>query len=332
MTRSTRLLLCFLFLCLGKFSYSQSDRYIRPYQIHNMAPFVHSVGIKSNLGGVLLKKNQFLCHNSFNIVNNSSAANVNGEIISLDGEMYRNEFSLSYGLTDKWEFNFTIPLVAHTSGFLDESISTWHSIFHFPETARRNQGKYAVNYNYFRDNRFLVQEKGTAIKLSDISLSLGNQIYRSEKYHLVFRLFYKQKIGSKQQLVGSGTNDYGVHFNFSTNSYFRSSSFSTFSSLGFVRVGGGALLGELRKKNILFGSLGLAYKKSENLFFKGQIDFHSAPYKSSTKQLGKPSMQITLGCDYFISDHFLMTFAFAEDLIVNTAPDFIFHFGTSYYF
>lgn len=320
-----------IFLLIGISGFSQE--HIRPFQTHNQSPLVHFFGLPTNPGGSVLEANEFFLGNYLNIANSATSAQINEEAIYLDGEMYRNELQLAYGLLPKLELSIQVPIVKHSSGIMDPFISSWHETFNLPGRAREYMQEGDLDYFYMENEAQVFQMQSSELNFGDISFALATPLLNGEYHQLAARGFFKLSIGDKSQLIGSGTNDFGFQFTGEVNAFPDKRQFCFYYSMGYLKVGRGAILSDIVSRNVGFGSLGLAFNWNGKLVPKLQFDFHTGFYhKSIMKQLGKNSMQMSLGADYFVSPKFSITGAFSEDLIVNTSPDFVLHIGISHYF
>lgn len=310
-----------------------SQDLVRPFHTHNLSPLVHFFGISPNGGGIILTKNDIVISNCLNIANNASSSQLKGEAIYLDGEMYRNELVLDYGLLSNLQFSMKIPIVRHSSGFLDPMIEEWHESLNLPGKSRKIMKNGELNYFLIDEQNKVFDVSNSELSIGDISIAISSQLLKTKKHALSLKANLKFANAKRSNLVGSGTNDFGLQLSGSINPYANRGQFSAFYSLAYLRLGSGSILDYKLKKNINYGSFGLALNANNKLYIKTQLDFHSSFYKNTaTKQLGKNSAQLALGLDYRFSNRLLVTCAFVEDIVVNTAPDFVLHFGISYKF
>lgn len=310
-----------------------SQELVQPFQTHNLSPLIHSFGLPTHSGGRIMEENSLRLGNYFNMVNNATSSTTEDAVIYLDGEMYRNELYLSYGLFSKLEVGLMIPLVKHSSGIMDSFISGWHDAFGLPGKARSYMPKYDLEYYLIQDEEFVFQMNESKWSVGDISFSLGTPILQGGSHDLAFRSYLKIPVGNKNDLLGSGTFDLSIQLSGMIHSIPREKQISFYYSAGYLHLGKGALLSNLVSENVGFGNVGLSYNFNSKWYAKTQFDFHTSFYdKSSTRQLGKSSTQVTLGLDRFIARNTSISFCFIEDLIVNTAPDFTLQFGFSHQF
>lgn len=321
--------LCLVLLISVNISLAQ--KLVEPFPTHNQSPLIHFFGLQVNSGGVLLHKNEFIFSNYLSIANNATISQFSDELVYFDGEMYRNDIRLRYGLSDRFELSLCLPLVRHSGGMMDSFISNWHEAFGLPGKARETMQNYNLTYLYQENNRTIVSMSEGKLKIGDISLGIGTSLFKTKNHYLALRGFVKLPTGKKEDLVGSGTCDFGLQINGTIYPERRENKFSWFYSLAYLRIGAGALLEDRITRNIAFGNCGFAWYLGKRFIPKLQFDFHSAFYKDSiTKQLGDSSVQLVLGSDYCISKKLILSASFTEDLIVNTSPDFVLQFGLSY--
>ncbi|PXX96983.1 hypothetical protein DF185_18325 [Marinifilum breve] len=325
---SLRLISIILFLLTSKV-YAQKT--VEPFATHNQSPLIHFFGLPNHYGGKVLAKGDFSFGNYLNIANNATSSQLITEAIYLDGEMYRNDIILRYGLLKNLQIELNIPLVRHSTGVMDPIISGWHETFGLPGKAREFMTNFNLTYLYRENENTQILMNESELKFGDIALKFDVPVVNSNKHALSVGTFFKFSTGNKRQLIGSGTNDIGANLSGRIIPKNKEKTFTYFYSAGYMHIGSGALLSDILTKNIVFGSLGSAFSLSKSWVPKIQFDFHSGFYKkSATKQLGRESIQLVLGTDYFISDDLNLSFSFSEDLIVNTSPDFVLQFGVSY--
>lgn len=325
-----RLLYLFLF-CLSSFiGLAQTD--IRPFSSHNQSPLIHSFGLPNADGGRIIAKNQFSISSVLNLSSNSTNALTENEIVYFDGEMARIDFQARYGISPRFEIGLNIPFINHSKGFMDSSIDGFHSFLGMAGGARAGTPNDEMLYAYVQDDKSLFNINESAFGLGDVCFELGFKLLQRKTHNMALRAYLKLNNADKTKLLGSGTLDFSFQFSGQTTgigprpAYF-------FYSLGYLRVGGGSLLENMQKKDVAFASLGLAVKVNKWLAPKMQLDYHSRLYKNSlTQELGDFGMQFLLGADFIFSNKMILTAGFAEDIKINTSPDFVFHMGLNYTF
>ena len=324
------------FICSSLFCFtffiglSQTD--IKPFASHNLGPLVHSYGLPKIEGGSTLEKGKFSISSIFNLVSNSTNAYTQKELVYFDGEMARLDLYAKYGISERLEIGINLPIVNHSSGFMDSSIDDFHRILSISGGARSLTPKGEINYMYSRDDKILFNIDKPSFGISDMSFELGYKLLKHKTHSMALRAYLKLNNANKKKLLGSGTVDFSCQFSGQTTgigprpAYF-------FYSVGYLRVGKGALLENIQVRNIGFGSLGLAVKTTSVFVPKIQFDYHSKFYKNSiTQEIGDPGLQLLLGADFILNENMILTGAISEDIKINTSPDFLLHLALNYTF
>ncbi|MFA8433902.1 MAG: DUF3187 family protein [Marinifilaceae bacterium] len=297
---------------------------VAPFYTHNQSPLIHFFGLQGNEGGALLETGEFIFHNHINLVSNASAKRFYNERVYLDGEMYRMDFSVRYGFLDWLELGIDLPLVRHTTGGLDHLISSWHEAFNLPGKARSQMPYNEMGYFYSFNGNKIVSLEQPSSGLGDVSLLGAFKLLNRKGHTLCLRTALKLPTGNKRQLIGSGSTDFSVQLNGTIGSVngYRGTLF--YYSGGILFPGQGGLLEEIQRSRVGFGSLGWAFGIQHRLVPKLQLDWNGPFYReSSTKQLGKASVQVGFGAEFVLNPKTGFELGIVEDLVANTAPDIV---------
>jgi len=312
------------------YGFSQTD--VRPFASHNQSPLIHSFGLPNVEGGNIMPKNKLSISSVFNLSSNSTNAFSSNEIVYFDGEMARIDFQARYGIGSRFEMGLNIPIINHSKGFMDSSINGFRDFMGMSGGARASTPIGEILYAYEQNGESLFNIDASAFGVGDISFELGYKIVDSKTHAMALRAYLKMNNADKLKLLGSGTLDLSVQFSGQTKgvgprpAYF-------FYSLGYLRIGDGSLLESMQMNDVAFASLGLAVSVNKWLVPKMQVDYHSKFYKNSlTQELGDYGMQLLLGADIVLNKRMVLTAGFAEDIKINTSPDFVLHMGLNYTF
>ena len=323
-----RLLYFFLFCLSSLVGFTQTN--IKPFLSHNQSPLIHSFGLPNAEGGHIMAKNKLSISAILNLSSTSTNAISSNEIVYFDGEMARIDFQARYGISPRFEIGLNVPLINHSKGFMDSSINGFHDFLGLTGGARAGTPLDEMLYAYIQDDKLLFNINENSFGVGDISFEMGFKLLEKKTHSMAIRAYLKMNNADKSKLLGSGTLDFSFQFSGQTTgvgprpAYF-------FYSLGYLRVGGGSLLDKMQIKDIAFASLGLAVKANKWLAPKMQLDYHSRFYKNSlTQELGDYGIQFLLGADFILSKKMILTAGFAEDIKINTSPDFVLHLGLNY--
>ena len=101
---------------------------------------------------------------------------------------------------------------------------------------------------------------------------------------------------------------------------------------GAVRIGASEVFSLQSEDWVVFGVFGTGWQPLRRLGFMFQLDAHSNYFSSALDELGASAVQASAGGWWTSDSGRTLTFAFSEDLIVNSAPDFGIHIGLGWTF
>jgi hypothetical protein len=169
---------------------------------------------------------------------------------------------------------------------------------------------------------------GSASGIGDVLLSAALPLWNSgeeETQKVSVRAALKLPTGSSSDLLGSGSTDFSVRLNGEDRQAFASEKIACFGSLGVLLMNEGDIIPDRQRKVVGFGSVGLGWQPFSRLALQLQLDGHSAFYDSELKQLGDFAAQLLVGGTIGLPADFQLDLAVSEDIIVDTAPDVVFH-------
>ncbi|MGD9388064.1 MAG: DUF3187 family protein [Gammaproteobacteria bacterium] len=247
-----------------------------------------------------------------------------GERIVIDGESYRTQLVVGYGLRPEMSLTATIPLVAHSTGMLDGFIINWHDLWGLSNERREGFENNQLDYSYFQDGVALLAIRERQRGLGDIRLAWDWQLRPAgpEQRSLVLRTGLKLPTGSSRRLLGSGSTDVSVQLAGSDTKTLGAWNMALGWSLGALWLGDGDLLDELRENVVIIGSAGLRWQLWSRVALRAQLDLHSAFYDSALDVLGKGSVQLSSGFDVRLAERHWLELAMMQNLRTDTTPDF----------
>jgi hypothetical protein len=326
--QNTLFIFCFLILFLlpSYLSANQND----PFYSRNQNPFVQVYGLPPMEPGYIAPEGEVKMRFVEDIANNDTYSYNNDEIILMDGESYRTDISIRYGIFKDYEVGIDIPYISHETGIFDHFIDDWHDFFGLPEGDRDKRDRNLLEYTYIRNNWIVYRIKEPSRGVGDIILSGAYQILRDSTrdpaQSLAFRMSVKLPTGSSDELHGSGGTDIAIRLNGSDSATLKEYDISCWASLGVAYLGKGEILEEIRKDFVGFGSLGMAWGMFDWSSLKLQVDYHTAVYKSDLGEIGKGAMQLDLGGTIEFPKNIFFDINIIEDIMVDTTPDVVFQF------
>jgi hypothetical protein len=254
---------------------------------------------------------------------------VAAERLVLDGETYRTALTLSRGLVPGLAVSATVPLVAHSSGFMDEFISDWHDLWGLSNARRNGFENNQLEFSYVRGGTELVALRESARGLGDMRLDLDWHVRAAHhgERSLVLRAGVKLPTGSSDRLLGSGGTDLSLQLLSSDHRSLEARNVSLAWSLGALWLGESDVLDTLRKDFVGIASAGLRWHMTPRFEAGMQLDMHTAMYDSELRTLGRGGVQLSTGFGIRLRGGGLVELAMTQNLRTDTTPDFGLYLG-----
>lgn len=135
----------------------------------------------------------------------------NGGLFFADGELYRTNLSVRYGLGAGYQLAVTVPYVDFRGGFGDDLIEEFHDTFGFDQGGRLGvpRDRYTI---YFRNDEGheVFRTDGPDADLGDVTVSLKKALVDGEHWKIAAQGVYKAATGEEGELFSSGSDDYGA--------------------------------------------------------------------------------------------------------------------------
>ena len=252
------------------------------------------------------------------------------EQLLLDGETWRTSFFYKRGLAEHWTFGVEVSLLRQSGGVLDDVIDGWHSIFNLPGGNRNRQPEGELNfvYNDHGENAFTLRDNRSG--LGDTQISFARMIGGDSG--VLLRAIVKLPTGDTDMLAGSGATDLSVTVLHRSLTSWRSRQIGYYWGLGVIKLGHPDFFATRNQDWVGLGVLGGSWQPFAKIGLKVQLDFHSSFYDSALNDLGRDSIQASIGGWLAFDDRRTLNFAINEDLVARTAPDVSFHLDFSWGF
>lgn len=262
---------------------------------------------------------------------NNSIAQSDGarESIILDGETYRTALTVSRSARQGLALSVTLPLVAHSPGFLDGPIMDWHDRWGLSNQRRDEFQDNQLEYAYTRDGIELVALRERQRGLGDVRIELDWELRPGtvSGRSLVLRSGIKLPTGSSEKLLGSGGTDLSLQVLSSDHRTLEDWNISLAWSAGMLHLGASDVLEPLRQDWVGIASAGLRWRITPRFEAGLQIDTHTAFYDSGLRALGKGSVQLSTGFGLRLGNGSLFELAMMQNLRTDTTPDFGVYIG-----
>lgn len=257
------------------------------------------------------------------------AANGHEELL-IDGESWRLNLFYRHRFREAWTVSVGVPWYRHWGGFLDDPVDAWHGFTNLPDGNRNLRGEDELKYLYRvgGQRRYLFEEASHGI--GDVQIGLARSFGAEGDFTVKVTL--KVPTGDRSALTGSGATDLALSVLRRHPRTIGGNPAGIYWGAGAVRVGDTEVFSLNSEDWVVFGVFGIGWQPLQRVGFKVQLDAHSNYFSSALDELGARALQASAGGWWKSDSGRTLTFAFSEDLIVKSAPDFGIHIGLGWTF
>jgi hypothetical protein len=304
---------------------------IVPFASRNQSPVAQIFGLPFAGTGQVLPPGRFELQLTADMANDFEIDDTARESIVLDGESYRYNLGLRYGIGDRYEVGLDVPVVTYAGGFLDGFIEDWHRAFGLPDGGRTAAPRDRLLFRYVRDGVEQLSFRRSGTGLGDIRLSGGMSLFHDVEdstIDIALRASVKVPTGDSDRLHGSGSTDVALWLAASEVYPTYLGQVAGFASAGGMAMTKGRVLRDQQRTFVGFGNFGLGWAPADWIAFKVQVDANTAYFSDSTlRELGAGAVQLVMGGTLGLGDGTALDLGVTEDILVNSAPDVGFHFA-----
>jgi hypothetical protein len=315
-----------------------ADLVITPFYTFNQSPMVQIFGLPAAESAVIQQPGHCWSLLAADVANDFARDASGRERVNLDGESYRLNLALRYGISENLEIGIDLPWVGYSGGILDGVIEGWHSFFGLYQGKRLETPNNRLLFSYSRDGEERLHLDHENFGLGDLRLGGAWQLFQSDSLPtraVALRASLKLPTGSSDKLHGSGSTDLALWLSGSDDYEFPvlPGHLTLYGAAGAMALTKGQVLEEQQNHLVGFGTLGLGWSPADGIALKTQLSTNSPFYHGSNlKELGKYALQLVFGGTLGLSSQTALDIAGAEDIRVDTAPDFSIHLGVSHQF
>jgi hypothetical protein len=312
-----------------------ADLAITPFYTFNQSPLVQIFGLPAPESAVIQQPGHYWSLLAVDAANDFARDVSSRERVNLDGESYRLNLALRYGIAENLEIGLDLPWVGYSGGVLDGVIEGWHRFFGLDQGKRTEVPNDRLLVSYSRDGKERLHMDHGNFGLGDLRLGGAWQLFQSESVParaIALRASLKLPTGSSSKLHGSGSTDLALWLSGSDDYRFSflPGHLSLYGAAGAMALTRGRVLEEQQNQLVGFGTLGLGWSPAGWIALKTQLSTSSPFYHGSDlKELGKYALQLVFGGTLGFTPKTALDIAVSEDVRVDTAPDFGIHLGVS---
>ena len=304
---------------------------ITPFYTQNQSPLSRIFGLPAMGEALVLAPGGKDLRFSLDLANNYAKDAAANESILLDGETTRFGLAFRYGLLKNFEAGIEIPYFISNGGFLDGFIINYHDTFGFPQGGRDQAPRDRLLYQYRKNNTDLLKVDQSGSGLGDISVNAAWQLYKSGDQApraVALRGSVKLPTGDSDRLLGSGSFDGALWLTASDDYLLPLGHLTLFGAAGIMGMTEGKVIKNQQNNCAGFGSLGIGWSPLSWLALKIQTDAHTAFFRDTDlKELSANAAQLVIGGTVALWKNLTLDIGVSEDILVNTAPDVVFHFS-----
>ncbi|MDG2316028.1 MAG: DUF3187 family protein [Gammaproteobacteria bacterium] len=288
-----------------------------PFRTRNLSPLVSVFGLPAWESGLVAGDKELSLISE--VANHYRLGGKGVEELVLDGETWRTSLFYRSSLGDKWVVGIELPFYQNSGGFLDDIVDAWHSFFRLPDANRNLRMEDQLRYHY-KDNgvtRYFLDKRSSGI--GDVQVSFSRHLFGESS--LVFKGTLKLPSGDPDILTGSGGTDLSFSVFQENSAILVGIPTGLYWGAGLMMIDDSDLFTDRHEDWVAFGTLGAGWPVLQNFGLKVQFDSHSKFYRSELDEMGKASIQVSVGGWWSLGERRQLNVAIGEDLIVRTSPD-----------
>lgn len=246
------------------------------------------------------------------------------ERLLLDGESSKLTIRHRQRFASCWQFEASVPFIAHNAGTFDRAIDDFHQFFNLPDAHRDSTDFDSLVYAYEDAegvrHAITTPQSGIGDVHIAVQRALGGCIATADstKAEPLFRLGVKLPTGDPDELRGSG--EFDIYTDLQSSIWSPTKRWNGAAAVG-VLINGKTDRFTEQHPLVIYGSFGLQYVLHHRLRLIAQLDAHTAFYKSELRELGSPAVNLTLGARYLAGGLYTYELSFSEDAAIDTTPD-----------
>ena len=306
--------------------HSFADAIHEPLWVENLSPLATLVALPSQRSADIREGMSVTLHSD--VATHFVLQANEDERVFFDGETQRHSLGLRWGISSDWELSAVVPIARHSGGFTDRYVNRWHDFFGMPDGGRSEVSEDQLRYEFSSPEQ-QVSLVDSSSGLGDVTFELAYMAERQRDLQIAYAVGYKASTGQRRDWNGSGSSDLYAVTRFS-GAHRSDLPLYWHGQLGVTALGDSPLMGPQQKNWLWFGGLSAEWHFNQQWALIAQIDSHAALLDSSLDALGEPAAMLSLGLRRQFSRHWAVDISFAEDIVVESAPDIIFQASVHY--
>ena len=241
------------------------------------------------------------------------------ELLLLDGETSVLNVRYRWQATPCWQLNVDSEWIAHSGGWFDNSVESWHQFFNLPNANRDQSDTNRLLYTYVGPDQQVRTLDQSSSSIGDLQLQI-QRLLGCKPSSTIIRAGVKVPLGDADSFSGGGDVDVFADIQ---SPWFKPTAGSRWhwaTSAGLFKPNQ-AQAYPVQRELVAFGVAGLNYTVNHRVQLIAQLDWYTQLYESRIRELGQGSMQLSMGLRYFNNKGSTVEASFTEDVVIDTAPD-----------
>ncbi len=294
------------------------------FNTFNLNPMVQIFGLPSLTNQALNTQGSVEIEIEQQAANYHSQSSQQNEFIKLDGETWRTNLTIGYGLTSNSTLSISAPYIRHSAGYMDDLIYNWHDTFGMPQGERTQDTNNNIDLQYEVNGEQQVNISSPVSGIGDIRIKYSHKLTTFDRATLL-QSEIKLPTGDIETLTGSGSTDLSLGVVINDTVSLKSQNINIWAGAAATYLGeADNTLSREQKNAVWSGRAGLGWRINESFALKTQLDTHSAVYNSNTTELGSAPLMLTIGGDYYLSSTYRLELSAVEDIVTEVSPDILF--------
>lgn len=242
----------------------------------------------------------------------------------MDFEAYNLRLALLYGLNENWALKIDLPFLYYSSGFLDNTIDSWHDFFSLPRAQRPLVADNQFQIRYIKDGQTLIDFNTSQSGIGDIQFALGRNLIQKPDAQLSLWFSADLPSGDPKKLTGNDASDLSLWL---AGEYRFHPDWRVDSNVGILFLGKNKTANLATEDQVLFAYAGIQWQVHEIIQLRIQLNAHSQFYSDSQLDLLGDAYSMVFGGRIHVSACSDIDLAFSEDVQVGATPDVSFLFS-----
>jgi hypothetical protein len=260
---------------------------------------------------------------SWAMASNAMADQDGPELLLLDGETHTLTLRVQRRLGKRLSIGLALPWIAHSGGFLDSAIDSWHDVFGLSEGIRPALPQDDLQFVYARDGieRFRLDHNTSGIGdlHTSAALRLAGGGDGGQPMYLDLTADLDWPTGDPGRLSGNDGVDIAAGLRVGTPAG---------QGLGWSLGAGILWPGDLDLPlpapagQLFYYDASLAWSANQSVELLLQLQGRSGAFQGGLKMLGSSGMQLGAGAMWRVTPRYGLRVGVFEDVRTDTAPDF----------